>query len=191
LQADVIEAAQDNEFVTLSGSLPKDSPLDTFADLLKTLVSAGKRVWVDSSGTALQAASHVSGVALKVNQDEAAELTQQRLMTRAETVLVARSLHTQTGAPVIITLGAEGALLVDGGQTLYAQAPAVDAQNATGSGDCFFAGLVSEIEQGHPRTQCLRRAVAVGTANALAVGGASFDLQDVERLFAKTNVQPL
>jgi fructose-1-phosphate kinase PfkB-like protein len=56
LQQDVREQASSAKFACLSGSLPPDSSMESFHELLSILTSEGKKVWVDTSGLPLRAA---------------------------------------------------------------------------------------------------------------------------------------
>jgi ribokinase len=77
------------------------------------------------------------------NRQEARALTGAAEMTAALRLLMERG----AGAAVI-TLGAEGCLLADGGATpVRVEAPKVDAVDTSGAGDCFagvVAGLLSQ-----------------------------------------------
>lgn len=75
----------------------------------------------------------------------------------------ARALHERTGAPVVVTLGERGALVVDGpGAPAHVSAPPVRAVDTTGAGDVFTGVLAARLADGVP----LRDAVRVGVAAA-------------------------
>jgi fructose-1-phosphate kinase PfkB-like protein len=61
---------------------------------------------------------------------------------------------------VVVTLGADGALLADDEGVLLVGVPEVQVVNATGCGDVFLAGLVVGIE----RDEALRDAIVLGAA---------------------------
>src|SRR5204863_7399178 len=68
---------------------------------------------------------------------------------------------------VAVTLGEEGAVLLDGGREVgRATPPQVDAVDGTAAGDAFTACLVVSHLEGRPWDEALRRACAAG---ALAV----------------------
>ena len=70
-----------------------------------------------------------------------------------------------------ITLGADGARLVRGGEEISAaRAPAIEAVDATGAGDAFTAALVMEWVRGSPPEQALTFACSAGAAAAQRVG---------------------
>jgi ribokinase len=71
------------------------------------------------------------------------------------------------GGLVALTLGAEGAVLLEDGQeVVQANSPGVDAVDGTAAGDAFCAALVVSLLEGRERGEALSRACAAG---ALAV----------------------
>ena len=68
---------------------------------------------------------------------------------------------------VAVTLGAEGAMLLEGGEELArVGAPPVDAVDATAAGDAFCAALLVSMLEGRDRREALRRACAAGALAA-------------------------
>jgi ribokinase len=72
---------------------------------------------------------------------------------------------------VCLTLGAEGAVLLEGGEEVArAEPPAVDAVDGTAAGDAFTACLVVSLLEGRSREESLRRACAAGALAASRFG---------------------
>lgn len=75
------------------------------------------------------------------------------------------------GALFALTLGAEGALLVDDGEEVArARPPDVDAVDGTAAGDAFTASLVVSLLEGRERQEALERACAAGALAASRPG---------------------
>ncbi len=72
---------------------------------------------------------------------------------------------------VALTLGAEGAVLLeDGVEVARAEPPAVDAVDGTAAGDAFTACLLVSLLEGRGREESLRRACAAGALAASRFG---------------------
>jgi ribokinase len=72
---------------------------------------------------------------------------------------------------VCLTLGAEGAVLLeDGEEVARAEPPAVEAVDGTAAGDAFTACLVVSLLEGLAREESLRRACAAGALAASRFG---------------------
>jgi ribokinase len=72
---------------------------------------------------------------------------------------------------VALTLGEEGAVLLEGGRELVrARPPRVDAVDGTAAGDAFTACLVVSLLEGRDREEALRRACAAGALAASRFG---------------------
>jgi ribokinase len=72
---------------------------------------------------------------------------------------------------VCLTLGAEGAVLLEDGQEVArATPPEVEAVDGTAAGDAFTACLVVSLLEGRPRDESLQRACAAGAFAASRLG---------------------
>jgi ribokinase len=72
---------------------------------------------------------------------------------------------------VCLTLGAEGAVLLEDGQEVArAEPPAVEAVDGTAAGDAFTACLVVSLLESRSREESLRRACAAGALGASRFG---------------------
>jgi ribokinase len=72
---------------------------------------------------------------------------------------------------VAVTLGAEGAVLLeDGEEVARAEPPRVDAVDGTAAGDAFTACLLVSLLEGRERAEALRRACAAGALAASRFG---------------------
>ena len=90
---------------------------------------------------------------------------------------------------VIIKLGGKGCLLKNGETTIRLAALPVDAVDATGAGDNFGAGFISEILRGASREEALRFANACGAVCTTAVG-AGTALKDREQVLRLLDGSP-
>jgi len=107
---------------------------------------------------------------LTPNASEAAQLTGED-----DPEAAARALAEQTGAAVLITLGARGALLLEpGGEPQLLPATKVDVVDTTGAGDTVNGALAAELAAGRSLADAARfalRAAALSTTAPGARGG--------------------
>ena len=168
-------------WVALSGSLPPGTPDDWYAELVRSLRDTGARIAVDTSEerlVALLAAGPESAPdLLKPNLEELAQLSgaaEADLAGDPAALLEAvRVLHLRGVDAVLLTLGADGALLstADGG-LWSARPPAVTVRSTVGAGDSSLAGFLLADLAGSPPDERLRAAVAYGAASASLPGSA-------------------
>jgi ribokinase len=90
---------------------------------------------------------------------------------------------------VIITLGALGALIVQGDQSHYVEGVGVDAQDTTGAGDAFMAGLSVALAEGKTLKVATRFANIVGALSTTKPGAMpSLPNRDEVEAFVQTLV---
>ena len=151
------------------GSLPGGAPVDLYATLVRRAHAAGVRAAIDTSGAPLAAALAARPDLIKPNLGELAELVGRPLATVADVIAAADQIRDLGPRTVIVSLGAHGAVLVDGGQPQLAVPPKVAARSDVGAGDTLLAGFLSA---GGAGADALRTAVAWAVA-AVALPGTS------------------
>jgi 1-phosphofructokinase len=181
LLAAVREHAGRARWVALSGSLPPGTPVDWYATLVRSLRDTGARIAVDTSEAPLLALLAAGDDAvpdlLKPNTEELAQLagsTEEELSEDPAALLAAvATLHARGVAEVLLTLGADGALLstADGG-LWSAQPPRVTVRSTVGAGDSSLAGYLLAALAGADAPTRLQNAVAYGSAAAALPGSA-------------------
>lgn len=82
----------------------------------------------------------------------------------------AAALRARTGAPVVVTLGAGGAMVLDEAGSTHVPALAVTPVDATGAGDAFNGILAAELAAGMDLRTSVRRAAAGASLSTRAAG---------------------
>jgi ribokinase len=103
---------------------------------------------------------------LTPNAEEARALTGE-----ADPLAAARVLIARTGAPVVVTLGADGALLVTADGTAETiPAPRVRAIDTTGAGDVLSGTLAAALASGRELREAVEAAVQAAARSVTTVG---------------------
>ncbi len=176
------------EAVTLSGSLPAGAPPDFYAELIGIARARNVPALLDTSGEALKWGVAASPHLIKPNQSEFSALIGAAPSRVADFVAEARALARQFSTIIVLSLGEDGALAIDGDQALQARPPAVSVRSAVGSGDCLLAALARSLTRGDSLANALADGVAAGTANTLQYGAGVFTKENFERIRAEVTI---
>lgn len=172
LLAAAVETARDASWVLGSGSLPSGAGESFYASLGEAAHGLGARFALDSSGTPLLAGLSARPDVIKPNAEELAQAVGRRLASLGDAVLAARDLMALGVATVVVSLGSDGALLVDDDGVLHAHAVVEAPKSTVGAGDALLAGyLAGNLRAGGDRAAGLREAVAWG-AGAVRLAGS-------------------
>jgi 1-phosphofructokinase len=143
----LLEVARSGDWVVLSGSLPTTVPVDTYASLVRQLTSIGVNVAVDTSGQALTQAIAAGPTLVKPNRDELGEAVGRTIDSFDDAIDAARIVQRSGARAVLVSLGADGALLVDS-DVVAARCDVVQPRSTVGAGDCLLAGFLSAGGEG-------------------------------------------
>lgn len=178
-------------YLVLSGSLPDAVPDDLYARFVRA-APTGCRVVLDTSGPALAAGIAAAPDLVKPNRNELAALTGAPVDDVADVRAAAHRLIAAHGVgAVVVSLGAGGALACAADGDWRAVAPPVRVRSAVGAGDSMVAGMVLALQRGEPLAAALRWGVAAGTAAVLTEGTQLCRPDDVARLHAAVDLQPI
>ncbi|OYD69672.1 1-phosphofructokinase [Rhodococcus sp. OK302] len=183
LAHELISRADIADWIVLSGSVPPGVHPSWYAELVAALRDHPCRVAVDTSDAPLSALAdnfpHSAPDLLKPNGEELAQLTGvdgHVLESAAQAgdpgpaIAAATRLVERGVGAVLATLGAAGAVLVTADGAWIATAPPIVAVSTVGAGDSSLAGYILAATAGADQAQCLRHAVAYGSAAASLPG---------------------
>ena len=145
--------------------------IPVFAD---TKIPNFRRLTLDDIADSLAMVDYITP-----NEDEARFFTGEDRPDKMAEAFLARGVKN-----VIIKLGGKGCLLVNNEEKIHLYAHKIDVVDATGAGDNFMAGFVSEIVRGSEVKDALAFANACGAicATAVGTGTALRDREQVLRL---------
>jgi ribokinase len=165
--------------------LQLESPVEAVLQAAKVARGEGVTVILNPAPARPLAEALLSLVDVLVpNQSEAALLAEMQVENLAEAQVAGRVLQRSIAGSVVVTLGEQGALLVQDAGAEVVSAYEVEAVDTTAAGDAFVAGLAVALAEGKALIEAVRCGNAAG---ALAVTrlGAQTSLPrraDVKRL---------
>ena len=174
------------DWVVWAGSLPGGFTPQRFADAVAATRAAGRLVALDCSGPALEHVLAQEGVRLphlvKPNAEELAEVTGRSLSTLGDVADAAQMLLARGVRTVLVSLGRDGALLVDADlpQPLHGTAAVRRVINTVGAGDAFLAGWIAAVQGRAPSADALANALRFG-ATAVEHEGTLLGVPDPSR----------
>jgi len=167
------QLANSCDWFVLSGSLPPHVPTTIYAAIITQLKRQKKRIILDTSGEALREGIQAGPTIVKPNIEELQHLVRHSLTSDAEIQQAAHQLLNEDIELVVVSMGRQGAMLVEQATTLIATPPTVTVKKTFGAGDAMVAGLVTAQIQGLSLADCGRLATAFSVG---AIAHLSYNL---------------
>lgn len=174
-KAKLAELAKNAEVVTFNGSIPKGISATNYKELIEETMAAGIPCIVDASGSLLTSCIDVLPTMIKPNTDEIGQLLGRKVSTENEIIKAAQELYKRGIKIVVISLGAQGALMVSDEGTFRATPPKIEVINPVGAGDTLVGSFAVALAQKKPTSECLVFALSCATASCLSAGTGRFD----------------
>lgn len=172
--------ARESSMMVLSGSMPPGCPADYYEQLIRICREAGCRCILDADGEKLAHGLKAAPFLIKPNRYELEQLTGRSLKNRREILAAARELISGGVSVVAVSLGAEGAMIVDKETALYAPPLPLQVNSTVGAGDSMVAGLAAAFDRGDSLEEAFRTGVAAASAACLTEGTQPFTLSQFE-----------
>ncbi|BDG59484.1 1-phosphofructokinase [Caldinitratiruptor microaerophilus] len=176
--------------LVVTGSLPPGAPADTYARHIRLARAAGVLTVLDASGDALRQGLRAAPDAVKPNRAELEEAAGRPLSDLGAVYRAASDLLTSGPGWVLVSLGAEGAVLVTPEGAWRGTVPDVPIRSTVGAGDSMVAALVHGLLHGMDPPGILRRALAAGVATATLPGTELCTAEAVDEMARAITVHP-
>lgn len=182
---------KDADVVAISGSVPKGLDGTAYQRLVRIVKDAGKKVILDTSGKLLTAGIEAKPTMIKPNIDEIRMLTGSNCDDLNEIIEAAEQIHQGGVEVVAVSLGGDGAIVVNSEGVYRAIVPKIDAVNTVGCGDSMIAGFALGFSEGLSIADTLKKASAISAAAALREETGFFVLEDMESIYPKVEIKKL
>lgn len=172
-----LEALREGDVLILAGSVPSTLPNDIYEQILSRLSDRGILFVVDAAGDLLTNVLKYRPFLIKPNHIELGEIFDTEITSFEQAAEYARELQMQGAGNVLVSMGSQGAVLLDeNGAVIPMKAPKGTAVNTVGAGDSMLAGFVAGYLDGGDYSHALSLATAAGAATAFSKGLAEKEL---------------
>jgi 6-phosphofructokinase 2 len=179
-----IENIDNVDFIVASGSLPAGIPSDVYVSIAKIAKNKKAKLIVDTTGEALTKAVKAGVYLIKPNLGELSALAGTEELNFESVGKVARQLiDTGNCQVVVVSMGADGAMLVTKDLMVTIKPPTVQIKSTVGAGDSMVAGIVFSLSKNKSLLESVQYGVACGTAATMNEGSELCRKIDAEKIY--------
>ncbi len=186
--ADLCSQMNVGDVLTVTGRLPEGITAADMMPYLEKLKCKGVLLVIDSKSFSLNELLGLSPWLVKPNEEEILQYCNSSVTTLADACVVAKELHDNAIANVIISLGAKGAVLVNEDGKFVCKAPSVLVRSTVGAGDSSIAGFITAHYLGLTSAQKLGLCVAFGSAACLSESSLPPKQEDIKEIYQSLNI---
>lgn len=172
--------------VTFTGRVASGMSIGKVKEFLQELKNRGAKLVLDSKSLTAADILELRPWLIKPNQEEIADYAGHPVQSLQEAAEAAKAFSGVEN--VIVSMGDRGAILLTDSRVYGAEPPKIRAISTVGAGDSMIAGFLAAAVQGETPAQCLKRAVAFGTAACMTEGTLPPRPADVEEICSQVEV---
>lgn len=170
-----------DDLVILSGNIPKSIPKNIYQIICDILEKNNVTFVVDATRELLIDVLKYKPFLIKPNKEELEETFKVKITTKDELVTYAKKLQDMGAQNVLISLGGDGAMLLNKeDKVYYSKAPKGKVINTVGAGDSMVAGFLAGYKKTKDYEQAFKMGIATGSASAFSMDLAT--AKEVENL---------
>jgi len=169
-----IDRIASGDTLVIAGSIPNTMPDDVYERMLERISRKDVKIVVDATKQLLVNSLKYKPFLIKPNRQELSEIFGTEVKTEEDIEKYAKELQKMGAKNVLISLGGEGAMLIDeNGEKHKAGVLKEKVINTVGSGDSMVAGFVAGYEKEHSYSYALKLGSVCGNATAFLSGLAT------------------
>lgn len=171
-----LQQLQDGDTLVLSGSVPRGARDTIYSDILRSVEHKDLYIVVDAKGPLLLNTLKCRPFLIKPNLQEMIDIFYLKIENMDDIIRYAKNLQSMGARNVLVSLGADGAVLVtETGEIYRHSAMEGKVHNTVGCGDSMVAGFLSGYLKNHDMVQAFQLSLAAASANAFHDGRGTYE----------------
>lgn len=173
---DKLQQLENGDMLVLSGSIPKGAKDTIYSDILRSVSHKDLNIVVDAKGPLLLNTFKYKPFLIKPSRQEIIDIFFRNPDSIDDIIHYAQTLQSMGARNVLVSLGAEGAVLVtEGGDVYRHSAMEGTVRNTVGCGDSMLAGFLAGYQHQKNMVEAFQLSLAAASANAFHEGRGSYD----------------
>lgn len=181
--------SQGVETVVISGSLPKGVEHSFYGEMVDSVWEGAKIIIDTEKENMIMALSKKKVFMVKPNIPELEDFSNMIISSNKDIVSASDSYIKLGAENVLVSMGADGAVLTDGKESYFCKSASVAVNSTVGAGDSMIAATCVGLAIGVPAPELLRRAVAAGTAAVTTRGTNLFYKEKYNEIYTKIKTE--
>lgn len=191
LLENVEDALTHTDILVMSGSIPPGVPTDIYQRLIRMANEKHVKTVLDAAGESLILGLQEKPYLIKPNTLEFEQAFKDEIAKGTDTLKIARRVIAGGIPYVCLSMGSDGAMLIDKDHAYQARPLPLEAKGLTGAGDSMVAGLCYAIRRQLGSEDMLRYAMASAGGSIRQEGTLLAREDDVKELLPLVDIRAL
>lgn len=187
----VMEQADESDIMVFDGSVPEGVPKGIYRELIEMVKPRGIKTVLDAEGELLLEGIKASPYLIKPNLYEFENAFKVKVVNKNDIVKTARDIISNGVKIVCVSLGKEGAIIVDENEAFFAHGSDLEVKGPQGAGDSMVAGICIAINKGLGLRDMLNYGVAAANASLIREGTQLCTKEDFDRMLPTVNIEKI
>lgn len=176
----------------LGGSVPVGLNKDIYGKIIDAVRPNNVKIILDADGELFaNGVKHIPFM-IKPNDYELELYTGKKSQSIQEMARIGRDEFIDMGIAIVcISLGKDGAILLDENNAIYAEGMKVDVKGTAGAGDSVVSGIIYAVENNASLEDMLRSGVAAATSSVVKEGTKLCDRMGYDKYFKMVKIEKL
>jgi 1-phosphofructokinase len=178
-------------YLVLSGSLPPQAASSIYRQFIEIATAKGVKTVLDADDKALLEGIQAAPFAIKPNIHELEKLAGYKMADDKDIIRAARGILEKGIEIIIVSLGAQGAIIMDKQTAYRVRTGAIVPKSTVGAGDSMVAVLIYSLLSKHSLAQTAQWVTAAGTVTASKPGTQVCSLEEVKQFLNQVQVEKI